>query len=412
MDIKDIRTREEMSRLFDGYSLERKQDLDQRIARRPLVKSYMIEVLDGTSCGTSDQLQGIFARQGAELTPLDTSLYKVRDEGETLGFLEVLGPRIVVLYSIMDAEPLAKRIHAIISNAAELDHVWLSGCTFGVLWQVVTRLRQQSRYVRIAFTHDSIFEVDAQVDEQSDDNVPSENDEETPEDQETVREHRAARFYLVDRIRIVQDKLRTLQETYLPLYAISQLRFPSATGSGGHDFYENGKVTNRSDSFRDHRNHIIYVKRIYEEMLGRTENQAWFGPKVTLRLPSGQVMGAPFVVRFREPLSQPVFDHWIESTFSRQRNRFRLWGHPIRLGTAKVHVYGLDRHLWQPLFLEFTLDGCVAILPQGTCGNTIHRLMTNIQRYLDPSATAYLGDEPYEAVVRNSSEGVQYVNAD
>jgi hypothetical protein len=40
----------------------------------------------------------------------------------------------------------------------------------------------------------------------------------------------------------------------------------------------------------------------------------------------------------------------------------------------------------------------VAILPQGTCGNTFHRLVTNIQRYVCPNIEAWLGSKPFQAL--------------
>jgi hypothetical protein len=114
------------------------------------------------------------------------------------------------------------------------------------------------------------------------------------------------------------------------------------------------------------------------------------------------------VISFSERLPQEVFDHWILATFGRRLNRFRLWGHPIRLGPTKVHVYGVDRHLYQPLFLELTSTGCTAIVPNGTCGNTVHRLVTNIQRYLDPAASAFIGTKRYRDVVSESAQGIPY----
>jgi hypothetical protein len=64
----------------------------------------------------------------------------------------------------------------------------------------------------------------------------------------------------------------------------------------------------------------------------------------------------------------------------------------------KVHVYGADRHLWQPINLELTDKGIVAILPQGTCGNTFHRLVTNIQRYVCPNIDAWIGSKPFQSL--------------
>jgi len=147
-------------------------------------------------------------------------------------------------------------------------------------------------------------------------------------------------------------------------------------------------------------------------LLGMTEEQAWYSVKTSASLPGAfrKIVGAPVVIRFQELLRPQVFDFWVQSTFGRQRNRFRLWGHPIRLGPTKVHVYGLDCHLWHPLFLELTARGCTAIIPSGTCGNTVHRLVTNVQRYLDPGAEVYIGDTPYRKMVEESSRTVEYAS--
>lgn len=403
-----------MIRFLDGYSLERKEELDERKAKRPLVKTHLIEVLDGREDRSGEQYKELFARRGLILEPIDTGLFRAkRPDGVPIGFLESLRPRIAALYSTMDAQPLSAFVRRLILSAPELDHVWLSGVTFNVLWNVVARLSEPSRFAKIVFTHDSVFEVDNDS-ETSDVEEDISEPRDEAEDSADVIERRAARFQLVDRVSVVSSKLSSLQRMYSPLHAISQLRFPSLIGRGGHDFYDNGRVTNRSESFRDHRSHVLYVTRIYEQMLGQTERQTRYSVTTSLKT-NGEfrrIAGAPLVVRFSEPLNAHTFDHWVQSTFERSRNRFRLWGHPIRLGPTKVHVYGLDRHLWQPLFLELTAQGCMAIIPNGTCGNTVHRLVTNIQRFLDPGAQVYLGDEPYDRFVEKASTGIEYEQAE
>jgi hypothetical protein len=294
-------------------------------------------------------------------------------------------------------------------RSPEIDHVWLSGLTFTVLWNLVARLSRPNRFTRLVFTHDSIFDIDNPSVSPSDDET--ESSEETSDDEVgEILERRATSFRLVDRIGIIQQKLEMLQGIYSPLYAISQLRFPSPVGRGGHDFYDNGRVTNRSDDFRDHRSHLLFVVRIYEKLLKSTEDSAWYSIKETVGTPGQfrKIVGAPVLIRFKDPLNPAVFNSLINSTFERKRNRFRLWGRPIRLGPTKVHVYGVDRHLWQPLFLEITDRGCIAIIPNGTCGNTVHRLVTNIQRYLDPGAEAFIGDKPYKQIVEESAHGISY----
>ena len=155
---------------------------------------------------------------------------------------------------------------------------------------------------------------------------------------------------------------------------------------------------------------MLFVVRIYESLLHSTEEQAWYSIKESTGVPGQfrKIVGAPLVIRFQEPLNAETFKQWIRATFERKRNKFRLWGHPIRLGSTKVHVYGVDRHLWQPLFLELTEKGCTAIIPNGTCGNTVHRLVTNIQRFLDPGIEAFIGHKPYKQMVEESAQGVPY----
>ncbi len=410
LNLRQIRDRYQMIRFFDGYAIERMEELDERKLKRPLVKSHLLEILDGQEAHTSQGLQAIFGRRGVRLQPLDEGLFLATDDqmGE-IGFLERLRPRIVVLYSTMKSDELGRWVRHLVLSSPEIDHVWLSGLTFGVLWGLITRLSRPHRFTRLVFTHDSIFDVDSAASEPGEDEGEISQDSEE-EDLGEIIERRATSFRLVDRIGVIQEKLEMLQKAYSPLYAISQLRFPSPVGRGGHDFYDNGRVTNRSESFRDHRSHLLFVVRIYEQLLRSTEEQAWYSIQESVGVPGQfrKIVGAPVVIRFREALDPRIFDYWIAATFERKRNRFRLWGHPIRLGPTKVHVYGVDRHLWQPLFLELTAKGLTAIIPNGTCGNTVHRLVTNIQRYLDPGAEAFIGDKPYKQVVEESTRGSRY----
>jgi len=121
--------------------------------------------------------------------------------------------------------------------------------------------------------------------------------------------------------------------------------------------------------------------------------------KVTLPGQFQKLIGSPVTIKFGEPLSKEIFDYWIKSIFGCGDNRFELWGNPIFLGPTKVHIYGVDKHLWKPIYMEITDKHLVAIFPEGTCENTINRLICNIQRYIDPSAKAYIGDIEYKNMV-------------
>ena len=78
-DIRSIRTRTEMIRFLDGYAFERKEELDERRLRGPLVKSYLLEMLDSDYVRTSQGLMDLFVRWGVQLQQIDEDLFLVRD---------------------------------------------------------------------------------------------------------------------------------------------------------------------------------------------------------------------------------------------------------------------------------------------------------------------------------------------
>ncbi len=336
----------------------------------------------------------------------------------TTGFLEQYDERFFAYYTCEDSVEAKKRVARWI-QAPDLDYTWFSSPLLQVLWNQDVSNRGDQRFGKLVFRHESIFDMPedfSTFEDSPEDVAPEDSNEETVDDEECISddrpefERRRARFEMGDRIGRIKPALSKLQENYSPLYALNALRLPSRMGHGGHDLYQDGQITNRTDSFEDHRNTVRYLYRIYKAILEFTERSAWheIGSSQALRVGS---KGVPLVVSFTEPLSEATFNRWVQMAFQK-RNRFKLWGDPIRLGPTKVHVYGADRHLWQPINLELTSKGVVAILPQGTCGNTFHRLVTNIQHYVCPKIQAWVGSESFENVVRRWPPNAEESNED
>jgi hypothetical protein len=320
-----------------------------------------------------------------------------------VGYVEQFSERFFAYYTSDESDGATKRVNRWITRSADLDSSWFSSQLLQRLWDTDVSQRGNERFGKLTFRHESIFEMPEDAVEGSD---AEENDDDA-EDNETEDqpdfERRKARFHMADRIGRIKASLQSLQENYAPLYALYALRFPSRVGRGSHDLYQQGRLTNRAESFEEHRNMVRYLYRTYGAMLAHTEATAWHRMERTpasLRTNIG-AKGVPLIVRFKDEITAPTFRHWVSRAFQK-RNRFRLWGEPIWLGPTKVHVYGADRHLWQPINIEMTEKSLVAILPQGTCGNTFHRLVTNIQAYVCPSIDAWLGGEPFRGLVDNS----------
>ena len=136
-----------------------------------------------------------------------------------MGFLESFwNGRYLAFYSLELSKNIDKWIKNLVLSSFQLDHVWLSGWTFNILWEKVQELSNQNRFTRIVFEHESIFEIDSETDE---------IEEETfDEDEQPIFERRSSKIALVDRVRLLRDKLNKFQELYSPMYSITQLRFP------------------------------------------------------------------------------------------------------------------------------------------------------------------------------------------
>ena len=141
--------------------------------------------------------------------------------------------------------------------------------------------------------------------------------------------------------------------------------------------------------------------KLYRSVTEHSEDRLWL-ETTEVGGDAFTVEGAPVTIRFSRPLSEETFARFVDVGLKRRTSKLRIGGYITWRGPTKVHVAAIDRHLWQPLLLEATSRQLTAVLPRGTCGNTIHRLVTNVQRWLDPNVEVWLGSESYEAAVANS----------
>ena len=397
MELANVRTREAAFEQLEGYSFERKAELDQNRSRTPLVKSYLLE---DPECADDQEFLQAIRQAGHEIYRIDDTLFKIKDRTTKryVGLVERLIPRHPVIYSHEEARFMDGWVHRLVNATTHLDRLWISGHAFERLLEWNFEHKQPRRFGRLVFQHTSVFETDSPLDQ----SIESDGEGEAGlyDADEYVPERRTTRFTMVDRLEVLQAKLPQMRTLYAPLHVIAQLRFPANGSTGGHDFYFNGKATNRSPSFADHRAHVKFVLETYRNTIAKTEADAWQHEETAFNL-----TGAAVRLRFSEPLPQDTFEKFITATFQRRQNRFGLWGDPIVLGPSKVHVYALDRHLWQQLFIEITPQQMIVLIPRGTCGNSIHRLVTNVQQYLDPAVNVWIGDRAYAEYV-NVQHGV------
>lgn len=397
-------SREEYFDFLDGRSVRVGEEIVERKLTGPVPKTYMLETVPDGELGPGPGAP--FRHSAVSVSEVGSDeLFVVHDarRDDPVGLLEWFNERHPVLYTLLPAKESDPWTRDVVDTDPWLDRLWLSAPTFERLWQYVETSVPGHRFTTLKFDHDAFYEVHRAeaADHEGDASVEHTTaDDDADDDGDVPVERRKSVFTLSDRVGTVKSKLRELQDLYRPLESLVQLRIPGE-GRGGHDFYFDGKVTNRSDSFFEHRQHAAYVTDLYRRSTDLAESHLWMEAEpAEPREAGGYVLtGAALVLRFSEPLSQPTFDRWLSSAFQRRRNRFRLSGRVFRRGPTKAHICALDRHLWQPLLLEATTRQLTAVLPRGTCGNTVHRLVTNVQRFLDPGVDAWLGERAYETFI-------------
>lgn len=403
-------------RFFDGaYENIVDEDKTGR-PRTPFVKTFLLEHVSSKNGHTPKGPDDIFKKLGAEPKSIDQDFWEIRDsltvskdqsERIPVGYVERYDERFFAYYTVETSQDAQKRVKRWVRDSFELDHTWFSSEVLQSLWSNDVSKRGDNRFGQLAFLYEGIFELwndeNLVAEESEESQGVEEEDSEQDIEQDWLSEdvieptRRKARFKMADRIGEINRALSKLQESYSPLHALYSIRIPSMEGSGGHDLFQEGRLTCRGSSFLDHRNTVRYLYRAYKSALERTEAAAWAArPDNIADSVSNQNVstGVPLIVKFDQPLTKQTFERWIKLAF-RKNNPFRLWGEPLRMGPTKVQVYGADRHLWQPINLEITEKHLIAVLPKGTCGNTFHRLVTNIQRYVSPKIDAWLGNKKF-----------------
>ncbi len=393
-------SREDVFDHLDSYAFQRREEVDRRKLALGLIKSYVVETSPADQ-STLD-IPALLHDTGWRSVPVaDDGIHVVYDHEGEWGFIDPISPRYLMFHTYRRTDQADAAIKKWVRDKAQLDSLWLAGDYFSVLWENVILPQMPDRFVSFKFEHLAQFE------DNQDQFEDTEGTELEDWNAEEVIERRASTSSITEQARRVKEFLPSLQASHRAFKAIKMLRLPAAETRGGQDFWSWGKVTHRTPNFREGREQILSVTQLYAQATRVIEKLLWFQvERVGLKDNQGAVIrGAPLTLEFSEPLSLETFHNLIDVTFERAQGPLRLWGNPIWLGERKVHVYGIDLHLWQRIYVELTPRRMLVILPKGTCGNTVHRLMTNIQRNVDPGVKMSVGNVDYSRLIRDTLLG-------
>jgi len=149
------------------------------------------------------------------------------------------------------------------------------------------------------------------------------------------------------------------------------------------DIKFNGKVTARGTSFQCHNDLVTGLYRRYAAMIRGIEAAGrvrWEtdGPRTRLR-------GS--AVHFRIPKHKLGASELCSGLFTCAKP-FRLWGVPVCIAEDYYRVCAVDLHVGHALDFEISPEWVRVYLGPETCGNTVVRLLTNLQHSLDAKTEA------------------------
>ncbi|MFC5775852.1 hypothetical protein [Ectobacillus antri] len=396
-------SRERVIDFLEDYSANIKEQIDSRKTKNTLLKSYIFETFDESIYELKRfnkeeiTIPNLFPEQSQCMGQVDERMYYLSAGDETIGFFEQVNDRFLIFYSLESSDASDKFTRDAVRNSPVLDSLWISGKMFNQILKKMSKEHHPNRYTKIKFEFNSFFEGEKYI----------KGIGNSKKDISGLEEHKASSVSLTEELGDISYKIEGVRKYFSSFHAIGQLRFPSNIGRGGHDFYQNGKVTNRSDSFKDHRFQVKKMINSYQNITEILESKTWIDLE-KVKSPNQQFLynyeGSPVTIVFKEPLKEHIFENFINYTFQKGKEPFRIFGEIIRVSNNRAHIYGIDLHLWQKVMMDLSREQFTIFLPKGTCGNTIHRLITNIQRYLNPELTVYIGNDNYEEIIQRVIE--------
>ena len=137
----------------------------------------------------------------------------------------------------------------------------------------------------------------------------------------------------------------------------------------------------RGKSAAGHLDLVETCRKKYAETVERIESL-----RIGTRLEDGESVfgGSPFHFKFGKNVEDP--DAFISELFN-SAMPFRLWGIKSAISEGYFKVMGIDLHTSSTVDFEIAGDMMRAYLRKGGCGNTILRLLTNLQIHHDAGDT-------------------------
>ena len=146
--------------------------------------------------------------------------------------------------------------------------------------------------------------------------------------------------------------------------------------------YDGYLSVKRGKSVQDHLHLVDICKDEYSKTVEHIENSSIGVKEVDGRT---LVEGRSFDFEFEDPIED--LDLFIDRVFN-SAEPFKLWGLKSKIDDGYFKITAVDMHAGTPINFDIADDLMRVYLFKGSCGNTILRLLTNLQMHYDSRVRA------------------------
>jgi hypothetical protein len=320
---------------------------------KSVVKTYVVEVNGTRTPGDAIERIGELAREFELLwaPTTDPALVLAWRDGMHL-FVDTLDARFWLVHTGSPATTVNALLKKAMWSSKDLDRCWFSQAFLRKL-----QSRGQPRWFKSSFEGDRLLPADGV----------------------------SARRLKVQLEGDAADELLGLlldQERYrhaTSLSAIATRLSDSALGTLDEFVTASGRFMAAGASFERHVGYVSQAVAEYRSMVENIEARyrfTWGGSEA-----SGTAMhGETLTVAFGRPI--PDLGLFLTGLFS-CREPFRLWAVPNEVSAGCYEAEVVDLHVGAHMRMDITADGMLVYLPHDACGNTVLRLVTNLQHHFD-----------------------------
>ena len=344
------------------------------LKNRNAIKSYIIETHDYDLKSRNDRVEDFSDRLRAldsnyKISELeDESIIRINNETIEM-FADISDERFMIVHSA-EKTALTDPVINKISNLDNFDSIWIPGMLF-------SEFLHFGDFFGINLKFQNILNKD--IEDFSDSN----SDLDLSTKNETAKE--------VYKILSDSNVKNMLGITKLALKTVEDQNETEDQEERDFiidDIYYNGKITAKGNQFSYHIDSVFNILNLYKTTLNDFE-------KMSITLVEGLLEGSAFKISFSRSIN---IKNFVNVVFNGSKP-FRLLGTNMDLGDSHQRVYAVDMHngnMGNSITFDITNEFVIFHLNSESCGNTVLRLLANINHYIDALATLEVGDRMYD----------------